>query len=156
MAAYTSSLASASATATCPLITDAQYAGFAKRMAFLSLGIVFLVLAIAGVLLPGVPTTGPLIAASFFLTKSCPKLEQRLIRNRFFASYMQYLDGERVMSDSVRLKAITAMWSSITVSWLMVTFMAGAAPLFLFGMLLGGLVGTVFIWKFRRSKKARS
>ncbi len=59
------------------------------------------------------------------------------------------------MSDAVRFKAIMAMWSSISVSWLMVTFMAGTAPVFLFGMLLGGLVGTVFIWKFRRPNKSR-
>ncbi len=59
MAAYTSSLATASTPVTCPLVTDAQYAGFAKRMLFLGLGIFFLMLAIAGVLLPGVPTTGP-------------------------------------------------------------------------------------------------
>lgn len=155
MAAYTSSLANANATAACPLVTDERYAGFAKRMLFLGLGILFLVLAIAGVLLPGVPTTGPLIAASFFLTKSCPKLEQRLVRNRFFASYLQYLDGQRVMSDQVRQKAIVAMWSSIGISWLMVTFVVGSAPTFLFGMLLGGLVGTVFIWKFRRPSKSR-
>ncbi len=150
MATYVSSLAPSSAAATCPILTDVRYAGFAKRMLFLGLGILFLMLAIAGVLLPGVPTTGPLIAASFFLTKSCPRLEQRLIRNRFFARYMQYLDGRSVMTDQVRFKAIVAMWTSILISGMVVLLTAGAAPLFILGMVCGGSVGTICIWKFRR------
>lgn len=39
------------------------------RIVYLILGLVFLGIAAVGVVLPGIPTTGPLLAASFFLAR---------------------------------------------------------------------------------------
>jgi hypothetical protein len=41
-----------------------------------------------GAVLPGLPTTIFLILASYCFTRSCPWLEERLLRTRLFAPYM--------------------------------------------------------------------
>ena len=90
-----------------------------KRALMGSLGVVFVAIAAIGVLLPGIPTVGPLLLASLFLLKSSPSLERRLIRNRFFAKYLPYLDGSSEMSFKARLTSIGLMWASICLSCLM-------------------------------------
>ena len=124
-----------------------------KRFIFVSLGLFCVVLAGFGVLLPGIPTVGPLLLASLFFTKSSPALERRLIRNRFFAKYLPYLDGTEEMSRRARLATIATMWGSILVSCALLYF-TGAGPYWLLATIAAaGLVGTIFIWRFGRKNR---
>ena len=84
---------------------SATSVGLVKRYLLAGLGIFFVGLGALGVFLPGIPTVGPLLLASFFFTKSFPALEQRLIRNQFFARFLPYLDGSHEMP--LRAKIIT-------------------------------------------------
>ena len=112
----------------------------------------FVAIAAIGVLLPGIPTVGPLLLASLFLLKSSPSLERRLIRNRFFAKYLPYLDGSSEMSFKARLTSIGLMWASICLSCLMLKYV-GNSPGWMVGLvILAGMVGTVFILRFGKSK----
>lgn len=124
-----------------------------KRVVCLILGLFFLGIAAVGVVLPGVPTTGPLLAASFFLTKSCPVLENRLIRNRFFGRYLQYLGGDQPIPSNVRRNAILAMWLSITVSCY-ITFILGYEPWKILCILVGGVLGHICIRRFRLNPRS--
>jgi uncharacterized membrane protein YbaN (DUF454 family) len=73
-----------------------------------------------GVVVPGLPTTIFLIAASYLFTRSCPWLEERLIRTRFFAPFLQYVDAPGEMPRRARITVITIMWASVLVSsWLL-------------------------------------
>lgn len=104
-----------------------------------------------GIFLPGIPTVGPLILASFLFAKSYPPLEQRLIRNRLFARYLGYLDGSVSMSTGVRLKSIALMWISISASCLLLALARTSPPWALIvPILIAGLFGTWFIWGYRR------
>ncbi len=120
------------------------------RWAFAVIGVLFVSVGAIGVFLPGIPTTGPLLAASFFLTKSCPALERRLVRNRWFANYLHYLDGTYRMTDRMRIAAILSMWVSIIVSSLILSQGLAAAKWSTFVLLASGIVGTVVIARFRR------
>ena len=73
-----------------------------KRIALAALGIVCVGLAFAGAVLQGLPTTIFLIAASYLFARSCPWLEERLIRVRWFRPYLPYLDGSRPMPRRAR------------------------------------------------------
>ena len=111
-----------------------------------------MVLAGVGVALPGIPTVGPLLLGSFFLTKSSPALEKRLIRNKFFARYPPYLDGSESMTTKARLTSIGLMWVSIGLS-ATILYVSNKAPTWLLvTLLIAGLIGTVFIWNFGKKR----
>ena len=72
-------------------------------------------LAALGAFLPGLPTTIFLILASYFFARSCPWLEERLLRNRLFAPYMAWIDGRR-MPRRAKAAAIGSLWLAVTTS----------------------------------------
>lgn len=92
----------------------------AARYALAAGGVVCVVIGAVGVVVPGLPTTIFLIAASYLFTRSCPWLEERLIRTRLFAPFLQYLDSPREMPRRTRITVIVIMWGSVLVSsWLL-------------------------------------
>ncbi len=122
-----------------------------KRGLFAVLGVLFVGIAGIGVVLPGIPTVGPLLLASLFLTKSSPRLEQRLIRNRFFARYLPYLDGTSAMSWRARVIAILLMWSSIGLSCLLLGYFENGFGWLAWSVIVAGLIGTIFIMRFGKT-----
>jgi len=121
-----------------------------KRYTHATIGLLFVIVAAVGAVLPGIPTVGPLMLASFFLLKSSPALEKRLVRNRFFAKYLAYIDGTTPMTNRMRISSILMMWLSISIS-AAVSMAAGNIKFWLIGILVtAGLIGTVFIWRYRR------
>ncbi|MEM9941886.1 MAG: YbaN family protein [Planctomycetota bacterium] len=123
-----------------------------KRYFYAGLGIAFVGIAAVGVWLPLIPTVGPLLIASFFFAKSFPALEKRLIRNRFFAAFIGYLDGTRSMTHKERLAAIGMMWTSILISGLVLWL--SKSPTWMLWVLIGlGIIGTFFISRFRLPPK---
>jgi uncharacterized protein len=122
-----------------------------KRYTHATIGLLFVVVAAVGAVLPGIPTVGPLMLASFFLLKSSPALEKRLVRNRFFAKYLAYIDGTTPMTNRMRISSILMMWLSISIS-ATISMLTGDIKFWLIGILvIAGLIGTVFIWRYRRS-----
>lgn len=118
------------------------------RWSFAAAGTAFVGIGAIGVLLPGIPTVGPLLIACWLYSKSCPHLEQRFIRTPFFAPFHRYLDGQQAMPKQARLVAIGGMWASIGISsWGL--SLSGATSLAIGLLLALGVVGTVFIWRFR-------
>ena len=108
-------------------------------------------LAAVGVVVPGLPTTVFLIAASYLFTRSCPWLEDRLIRVRWFRPYLPYLDGSRPMPRRARWIAIGLMWSAVSVS-LLVTAGVGRLQVGFAAALVGAAaIGTWVILRIRRA-----
>jgi len=127
-----------------------------RRIALAALGVVCVGLAAAGVVLPGLPTTIFLIAASYLFARSCPWLEERLIRVRWFRPYLPYLDGRRPMPRRARWVAIGAMWTAVSVS-LVVTAVAGRLhPAFVITVVSAAVIGTWAILVFRRAPAAET
>jgi uncharacterized membrane protein YbaN (DUF454 family) len=87
-----------------------------KRLALAALGVFCVGIGAAGVFVPGLPTTVFLIAASYLFARSCPWLEERLIRNRFFAPFHQYMDGKKPMPFRAKVMAMILMWTFVTAS----------------------------------------
>jgi len=91
-----------------------------RRLLLAAAGIVCVGLAALGVFLPGLPTTVFLIAATYLFTRSCPWMEERLIRNRFFAPFLGYLDRSTPMPMRAKLATIVIMWFFVATSvWLL-------------------------------------
>src|SRR5512139_1477319 len=91
-----------------------------RRLAFAAAGIACVGLGWIGVFVPGLPTTIFLILASYCFARSCPWLEERLLRVPVFAPYMAFIDEGRPMSTRARVISTTAMWTSVLFSliWL--------------------------------------
>ena len=87
-----------------------------RRWLFAAAGVLCVGLAAVGVVVPGMPATIFLIAASWLFTKSCPWLEDRLIRNRFFRPYLAYLDGNERMPRRTKLATLATMWACVGLS----------------------------------------
>ncbi len=94
---------------------DSPWGAF-KRWMLASAGVGCVGLAYVGAIVPGMPTTIFLIMACYLFTRSCPYLEERLVRNRYFARFLVYLDKPTQMPMRARVIALTAMWISASVS----------------------------------------
>jgi uncharacterized protein len=62
---------------------------FGVRVLFLLLGGLFVVIAVAGIVLPVLPTTPFLLLASFFFLRSSPALDEKLRRSPLFGPFLE-------------------------------------------------------------------
>lgn len=76
---------------------------------FLVLGLLFLVLALLGVALPGLPTTPFLLLSAACFAKSSPRLYNWLLSNRTFGPMIQDWQEHRCISRRVRNFAVISM-----------------------------------------------
>jgi hypothetical protein len=97
-------------------IDDPRVMSHFRRWLLAGAGLVCVALGAIGALVPGMPTTIFLIVASYCFARSCPWLEQRLLRNRLFAPYMIWIDGRRPMPRTAKAAAIAAVWIAVGIS----------------------------------------
>lgn len=121
-----------------------------RRLLLAGLGIVSVGLAVAGAILPGLPATVFLILASYLFTRSCPWLEERFIRNRFFGPYLQYLDGRRPMPRRARWIAAISMWIAVATSLTMLAWSGALGPWGGGSIVTAAVAGSVVIARYRR------
>ncbi len=125
-----------------------------RRVALASLGVLAVALGAVGVFVPGLPTTIFLIIASYCFARSCPWLEERLLRVPLFAPYMRFIDGGQPMSVRARVISISAMWTSVLLSlaWLRASGRLSTALAITIVGVAG--IGTVAVFRFRRPHRA--
>lgn len=123
--------------------------GPVRRYMYVALGVAFVALGAIGAILPGIPTAGPLLLASWFFARSFPPLEQILIRNRFFRRFHHYLDHGAEMPFRARVISIAAMWLSIGVSIVLLLSTGKDALWLILAIVTAGIFGTWFIARFR-------
>lgn len=127
-----------------------------RRLLFAAGGVVCVGLGAVGVFVPGLPTTVFLIAASYLFTRSCPWLEDRLIRTALFRPFLGYLDGKAVMPVRAKVVTLLLMWVCVGTS---VWMLAGR-----FGLLhwapitppVAALTGSWFIVRQGRGRERRA
>ena len=141
---------------TCPV--DAQPVSWVRdprRWAFASIGVASVGLGWLGVFVPGLPTTIFLIIASYCFTRSCPWLEERLLRIPLFAPYMKVLDEGRGMSKQAATSALASMWSCVGVS-LGILYLSGRlAPWMAAAIVLAAVAGSGMILLYARKPRPR-
>lgn len=115
------------------------------------MGVTCFGLGIVGVFLPVMPTTVFLLMGSFFLTRSCPWLEERMLRVPVLRPYAQFIQSGEPMSRRTRVTALVMMWVSIGACAAILVVAERMTPLI--GGLMGGLgaAGTIAILLFRRA-----
>lgn len=80
-----------------------------RRILYLLLALVFTVVGVAGAVLPVLPTTPFLLLASFFLTRSSPRLNEAMLRSRFLGPILLDWQEQKGIRSHVRWQAIVTV-----------------------------------------------
>ena len=115
------------------------------RWVLVALGVVAVGLGAVGVFVPGLPTTVFLIVATYCFARSCPWLEERLLRGRLFAPYMRFVDGGEPMPPRAQVAALLMMWVSVAASLGVLTAAGRIGPGLAALMVGAALTGTVAV-----------
>lgn len=128
-----------------------------RRFVLAGAGLALVALAALGALLPGLPTTIFLIGASYCFTKSCPRLEEALLKNnRLFRPYLAFLESGNAMPRRARAVAIGTMWLFIGISLFALEKSGALGGVLATVIVLAGACGTVAILAYRRIGGART
>jgi uncharacterized membrane protein YbaN (DUF454 family) len=88
----------------------------ARRILFASLGVLALALAVAGAIVPGMPSTVFAIGAAWCFARSVPAWERRLLASRLLGPTLRRFRETGGMSRSAKRAAIACMWVSVAIS----------------------------------------
>ena len=91
---------------------------------------------IIGIFLPLLPTTVFLLLASYFFMKGSPKLNEKLLNNKYLGHYIRNYKENRGMPLRAKITAIILLWSSILIT--VIFFVENLfIEIFLFAVLIG-------------------
>ncbi len=123
------------------------------RLIYLLIGLSLVAVGVIGIALPGVPTTGPLLGASFCLTKSSPWLQEKLFRVPILARYVSYFRGNQRIPIQARCWAAAWLWCNLAISTTLILHTGGAIVYLVPFMMAIGVIASVFIFKFRTRRQ---
>lgn len=114
-----------------------------RRVALLVLTAGALVLALLGVVLPGLPTTPFVLVASYGLMRTSRKWHRRLLDSRLFGGVLRDWHLHRGISPHIRVKALAllAIVVGITCFW------PGTHPAVIGVVVVGALIGGAYVWR---------
>jgi uncharacterized membrane protein YbaN (DUF454 family) len=112
------------------------------RHLYLALGLAFVALGLAGVLLPVVPTTPFLIVAAGCFARSSPRLERWLLAHPRFGPVLQAWRERRAIPRKAKLLALVGGSFGLGMLWLG----SGAGPLVMLPPALLFLAGLAFVF----------
>jgi uncharacterized membrane protein YbaN (DUF454 family) len=89
------------------------------RPLYFGAGILFLVVGVAGVFLPLVPTTGPMILATFLFARSSGRLHRWLVGHPRFGRLVSDFEESRTIPRRAKVVAVASMTISFgyTIGW---------------------------------------
>ncbi|MBP7147585.1 MAG: YbaN family protein [Acidobacteria bacterium] len=120
------------------------------RWVYRGLGLLFVGLGIAGIVLPLMPATVFFLIASYFFAHSSPRLDRWLREHRFIGPTIRAWHEHRAMPRRAKIVAIAMVWIASCVSVL--TLPAGAAWNVVRGCMLVVCIGlTLFLTRFVRT-----
>lgn len=122
------------------------------RWAMAGVGVVCFALAGVGAVVPGMPTTVFVLLGSYFLVRSCPWLEERLLTSRLFRPYARFVRSREPMSGKARAGAIGAMSVSVGASLVVLAMTEKLTPVLASVIVALWLTGFVAIMLFRRPR----
>jgi uncharacterized membrane protein YbaN (DUF454 family) len=112
------------------------------RLLYAAIGWCAVALAIAGVMLPGVPTTVFVLIASYCFSRSSPRFERWLRNNRWLGPRLERVTHAGGMPPSAKRAALMTMWIAVLLSS---ALLAGASWAAALGTIALGAIGTVWI-----------
>jgi uncharacterized protein len=121
------------------------------RWTMVSLGLLSMAVGGVGVVVPGLPTTGFLILASYFFTRSCPPLDAWMRSSRVFKPYARYLDRTEPMPVHAVVWTMVFIWSGIGFSVFRLWAEMDPTVLIIAAISLGSIGSFSVVWWGRTS-----
>ena len=87
-----------------------------KKIVYIFIGSVSLVLGIIGAFFPVLPTTPFLLLAAFCYMRSSRRMYQWLIHNKIFGAYVYSYVTYRAIPKKTKIRAITILWATLILS----------------------------------------
>lgn len=100
------------------------------RLSLIVAGWVSLALAVAGVVLPVLPTTPFVLLAAGCFAKSSPRFHHWLLRQKYFGQMIRDYQAYRGIQKQTKIRAISLIWLSMTISAVIIGKVWLAAMLF--------------------------
>jgi uncharacterized membrane protein YbaN (DUF454 family) len=123
-----------------------------RRAALVSMTIFVLLLALAGVLLPGLPTTPFVLLASYGLMRTSRRWHRRLLDSRLFGGVLRDWHLHRGISAHIRVKALALLTIVVAAT----CFWPGTAPAVKAFVVIGGLLGGAYVWRLPTATRTGS
>lgn len=86
--------------------------GEARRIVYILLGSLFLILGAVGIFIPLLPTTPFWLLTCWFYLRSSEKLYNRAMSNRYFGSYIKGFMVDKAIPVRSKVISISVMWIS--------------------------------------------
>ncbi len=86
------------------------------RPLYLAAGLVLVAIAVIGVFLPLIPTTGPLLLAAFFFARSSPRMHRWLLEHPRLGRFITDFQAGRGIPLRAKITATVAMTAAFTYS----------------------------------------
>lgn len=87
-----------------------------RKVVYIIIGIVSVVLGMIGIFIPGLPTTPFLLLSSWLFYKSSKRLHDALHRSPWLGKYIQRYESRRGVSIRSKLISMGCMWTMISIS----------------------------------------
>ena len=91
-----------------------------KRLTYIALAGVFFLLGIIGVILPGLPTTPFLLLTSYFLIRSWPSMNERMLNSRLVGAVLRDWQEHGGIQRHIKIKAIVLVGVTVCAGMLLV------------------------------------
>lgn len=121
------------------------------RAIYIGGGTVCVALGAIGAVVPGMPTTVFVIAASYLFARSCPAFDRRLQQNRWFGPSLRSYQETGGMPARAKVMAVASMWSGICVSMVAMHRAPLTAKL---AVVTAGVIGTAVVTFYVRTVPA--
>jgi hypothetical protein len=119
----------------------------AKVLMFKTIGIVFVGLAILGVILPILPTTPFLLVAAACFAKSSPKMQRWLLTNKIFGPMINDWQQHRSIPKKAKYIALSSI--VLSVAWSAYMLKSIWLTLLIIALVIGPFI---FLWRLPESK----
>ena len=115
-----------------------------KRILFAIGGTLALVLAVLGIIVPGLPCTPFALLSAALFAKSSDRLYNWLLNNKIIGSRIKNYQRRKGISKKGKIKVILLMWTMVLIS----SFLIIKAPTLKIIILSAGLLGAITVWFF--------
>nr|MBS0038433.1 YbaN family protein [Saprospiraceae bacterium] len=119
-----------------------------RRWVLAGIGLFAVGLGALGTAVPGLPTTIFVIIAAWCFSKSCPWLEEKLLRNKMFGPSMEIIDGKRPFTRKARTIAFSMMSVSGLTSIALLYYTEAVSSYVLWIIFFALIAGGISIVKF--------
>ncbi len=135
---------------------DAPPSNPLTRPLFAVLGVLCVVLATIGIVVPGLPTTPLLLAAAYLFARSSPRMHDWLIQHRWFGPYIRAVRDERALPLRAKVTTLVLLWASIVTSIVLLSRSGTGGPVAIISLVVVGLSVSWIVGSWLRTAPAPS